>query len=165
MTLHPAVVDDSSDFGTHVLPIDNPIDEAVFQQEFAGLESIGKGGLDGGLDDSRPGEPDQGLRLDLSYAGQHHLDAHTRVNHDRHGADLEQAEDQGHELKARLDHDQRSHARLDAFCREATGIPIRFDLKLSESEMGVAAPTTTSAPPGYYDGLLIRPLLSRLCQV
>ena len=39
--LHAAVVDGPGDLALEVLPADNPIDEAVFEEELAGLKTLG----------------------------------------------------------------------------------------------------------------------------
>ena len=54
-----AVVDGSGQFALQVLATDDAVDEAVLQQELAGLKALGQLDADGGLDGSRAGEADQ----------------------------------------------------------------------------------------------------------
>ena len=50
----------SAQLALQVLPADDAIDEAVFQQEFARLKALGQLNADRGLDGARPGKADQG---------------------------------------------------------------------------------------------------------
>ena len=72
--------------------MDDPVEEAVFEEELAGLEAFGELDADGLGDDLRAGEADQGLGLgedDVAERGEAGGDAaHRRVGQD---ADVEAA--------------------------------------------------------------------------
>jgi hypothetical protein len=57
------VVDELSDRTLEVPPLDDPVDEAVFQQEFARLESARELHAHGLFDNARTSESDEGLRF------------------------------------------------------------------------------------------------------
>lgn len=56
--LFPTIVDGPGDLAFKILPADDAVDEAVFEQEFAGLKALGQLDANRGLDGARPGEAD-----------------------------------------------------------------------------------------------------------
>jgi len=49
--------------GLQLAPVDDDVDHAVREEELAALEPVGQLLADRLLDDARPGEPDERLRL------------------------------------------------------------------------------------------------------
>src|SRR5262245_19504448 len=58
-----AIVDTARDFSTEVFARHDAIDEAVFHEEFVGLEAFGQLEADGVPDGALAGEADEGARL------------------------------------------------------------------------------------------------------
>ena len=63
LRLPAAVIDQASQFGSHFGAMNDAIDKAVLQQEFAGLESFRQVNFASRLNNSRPCEANQGLRF------------------------------------------------------------------------------------------------------
>src|SRR5262245_48087375 len=57
----PAVVDGAGDFRFQAGAGDDAVDEAVLEEELAGLETFGEFQADGSLDSARAGEADEGF--------------------------------------------------------------------------------------------------------
>src|SRR5438034_4587095 len=62
-TLLPAIVDGPGDFAFEAGAGDDAVDEAVGEEELAGLDAFGKLQADGGFDGAGAGEADEGFGL------------------------------------------------------------------------------------------------------
>ena len=108
----------------------------------------------------RPGDADKGLRPGRAETGEHAADAHAGIDHHRHGADLEDGENDLEEFEAGAHHENGADAPADSGVLQTVGQPVRFALELLKGEMGIdhaaVAAAARWADHRALEGLLLR---------
>jgi len=85
-------------------------------------------------------------------AREHALYPHSRIHHDRDGADFEQGKGQCKKLEARSDHENGFHSPVDTRLDQPVGKTVGFAVQLAKRQVAVCHPSMVVACRGCHHG-------------